>query len=36
MGAELAETFGKRNAVAGEVLVRMTPDKIIAQKGVAD
>jgi hypothetical protein len=36
MGAELAEAFGKRNAVEGEVLVRVTPDKIIAHKGVAD
>ena len=36
MGAELAETFGKRNAVAGELLVRVKPTKIIARKGIAD
>ncbi len=36
MGAERAEEFGKRNAVEGELLVRVTPAKIIAQKNVAD
>jgi hypothetical protein len=25
MGAELAEAYGKRNAVEGELLVRVTP-----------
>jgi PPOX class probable F420-dependent enzyme len=36
MGAERAEEFGKRNAVAGELLVRVTPTRIIAQKGISD
>jgi PPOX class probable F420-dependent enzyme len=36
MGAELAEAYGKRNSVDGELLVRVTPTKIIAQKDVAD
>jgi PPOX class probable F420-dependent enzyme len=36
MGADLAETYGKRNAIAGEVLVRVTPTRIIARKGIAD
>ncbi len=30
MGAELAGDFGRRNAVAGEMLVRLHPGKIIA------
>jgi hypothetical protein len=36
MGAELAEAYGKRNAVEGELLVRVTPTKIIALKRIAD
>lgn len=36
MGKELAEAFGKRNAVEGEWLVRVTPIKTIAQKGISD
>lgn len=36
MGADLAESYGKRNAVEGELLVRVTPDKIIARKDLAD
>ena len=36
MGADLAEAYGKRNAVAGELLVRVTPVKVIAIAGVAD
>lgn len=36
MGAELAETYGKRNGVPGELLVRVTPTKIVAQKNIAD
>lgn len=36
MGEELAEAFGKRNAVEGELLVRITPNKIIAQKRISD
>ena len=29
MGAERAESFGKRNAVAGELLGRLTPTRVI-------
>lgn len=36
MGADLAESFGRRNAVEGELLVRVTPAKIIAIKNMAD
>lgn len=36
MGAGQAEAFGKRNAVAGEWLIRLKADKIIARKGIAD
>jgi len=34
--AERAAEFGARNAVPGELLVRLTPSRIIAQRGVAD
>lgn len=36
MGPALAEAFGKRNAVKGEFLVRVTPSKVIAQKAISD
>lgn len=36
MGAVLGEQYGKRNAVPGETLVRVTPTRIIAQKGISD
>jgi PPOX class probable F420-dependent enzyme len=36
MGADLAEAYGKRNAVEGELLVRVTPTRVIARKGIAD
>jgi PPOX class probable F420-dependent enzyme len=36
MGEERAEEFGRRNAVAGELLVRLTPERVIAEAGVAD
>jgi hypothetical protein len=36
MGVELAEAFGKRNAVPGEMLVRLTPQHVVAYAGVAD
>jgi PPOX class probable F420-dependent enzyme len=36
MGAELAEQYGKRNAVPPEMVVRVTPTKIIAVNNVAD
>jgi PPOX class probable F420-dependent enzyme len=35
MGADQAEEYGRRNAVPGEALVRVTPTKIIAEKDVA-
>jgi len=35
MGEDQAEAFGKRNAVPGELLVRIRPTKIIAYKDVA-
>lgn len=35
MGEQLAEQYGKRNAVPDELLVRITPTKIIFQKNVA-
>jgi PPOX class probable F420-dependent enzyme len=35
MGAELAETYGKRNGVPGELLVRVTPTRIIFKKEIA-
>lgn len=36
MGAALAESYGRRNAVAGELLVRLTPERIVTEAGVAD
>ena len=36
MGAERAESFGRRNAVAGELLVRLRPSRVLAQSGVAE
>jgi len=36
MGEDQAEAFGKRNAVAGEYLLRLKPTKVIAKKGIAD
>jgi hypothetical protein len=36
MGEEQADAYGKRNAVPGELLVRVRPTKIVAVKGVAD
>ena len=36
MGANLAEAYGRRNAVEGELLVRVTPTRVIARKGIAD
>ena len=35
MGADRAEEFGRRNAVPGELLVRVTPTKILAEKNIA-
>jgi hypothetical protein len=36
MGEDQADAYGKRNAVPGELLVRVRPTKIVAIKGVAD
>src|SRR5438445_3954500 len=35
MGADRAEEFGRRNAVPGELLVHLHPDRVIATAGVA-
>ena len=36
MGAGKAAAYGKRNAVDDELLVRVTPTKIVAQSGISD
>ncbi|HET7081739.1 MAG TPA: PPOX class F420-dependent oxidoreductase [Chloroflexia bacterium] len=36
MGAGQAAAYGKRNAVDSELLVRVTPAKIVAQSGISD
>ncbi|EFL30533.1 pyridoxamine 5'-phosphate oxidase [Streptomyces viridochromogenes DSM 40736] len=36
MGEERAEEFGARNAVPGELLVRVTIDKVLAERDLAD
>lgn len=36
MGADRAETFGKRNGVPGELLCRLTPTRIIGHTGITD
>jgi PPOX class probable F420-dependent enzyme len=36
MGEEDAEAFGRRNAVEGELLVRVTPTKVVARKNISD
>lgn len=36
MGEDEAEAFGRRNAVPGELLVRVTPEKVLAFKNIAD
>lgn len=36
MGAERADEYGARNGVPGELLVRLRPDKVIAEAAVAD
>ncbi|HWX74890.1 MAG TPA: PPOX class F420-dependent oxidoreductase [Solirubrobacteraceae bacterium] len=35
MGSERAREFGRRNAVPGELLVRVTPERVIAKAEVA-
>lgn len=36
MGEDVAEQFGRRNAVPEEILVRLVPDTIVALAAVAD
>jgi PPOX class probable F420-dependent enzyme len=36
MGEDRAEEFGARNGVPGELLVRVTPTKVIAERDLAD
>ena len=36
MGEDRAEEFGRRNAVPGELLVRLRPERTIAKAAVAD
>jgi len=36
MGPDLAEVYGQRYSGPGELLVRVTPTKIVAQKNLAD
>jgi PPOX class probable F420-dependent enzyme len=36
MGADRAEEFGARNGVPGELLVRVTPERVVSARDVAD
>jgi PPOX class probable F420-dependent enzyme len=36
MGADRAEEYGARNGVPGELVVRVTPTKVLAVRGIAD
>ncbi len=36
MGLERAEAFGRRNAGEGELLVRVTPARVVARKNLSD
>ncbi len=36
MGPALADSYGKRNAVPGELMIRVTPTKIIATAGMSE
>ena len=36
MGSDRAEEFGRRNAVAGELLVRLTPANVVGLDDMAD
>jgi PPOX class probable F420-dependent enzyme len=36
MGDDQAEAYGQRNAVPGELLVRVTPTNVVAQAAIAD
>jgi hypothetical protein len=35
MGSDQADAYGRRNAVPGELLVRVTPARIISEKNIA-
>ena len=36
MGSAVAEAYGRRNAVPGELLVRVRPDHVVARAGISD
>jgi hypothetical protein len=36
MGADRAEEYGKRNSVPGELVMRLTPTRILAEAAIAD
>ena len=36
MGTDVAEQFGRRNAVPGELLCRLVPEHVVALAGIAD
>lgn len=36
MGEENAESYGRRNSVKGELLLRIKPNKIMAYKAISD
>ena len=36
MGVEVADRYGERNGVPGELLVRVTPTHVVAQAGITD
>jgi PPOX class probable F420-dependent enzyme len=36
MGSDRADEYGRRNAVEGELLVRVAPQKIVAYKNISD
>jgi PPOX class probable F420-dependent enzyme len=36
MGEDMAEAYGKRNSIEGELLVRVTPTKVVFMKDVAN
>ena len=36
MGRDQAEAFAERNGVPGELLVRVTPTRVVAQSGITD
>jgi PPOX class probable F420-dependent enzyme len=36
MGSDRAEEFGRRNGVPGELLVRLTPRKVVAERDVVN